>query len=769
MNFKKYPYIYTITLQNKAMFSSLRIFAATISCLIILVSCHKKETTNAHSNIGIIPLPNKVEKTSGVNTIKEFIFSDDALIKDFGAIISSLIPNSKIGSNANVVITMDKISEQEGYILEVLKDKINIKASSGKGAFYAIQSLRQLITFNPEGIPCMRIEDEPRFSYRGMHLDVGRHFFDVNFIKKYIDILAMYKFNTFHWHLTEDQGWRIEIKKYPKLQEIAAFRKETIIGHNNTNPQQFDGKRYGGFYTQEEVKDIVKYATARQITIIPEIEMPGHAQAALSAYPELGCTKGPFEAATKWGVFEDVFCPNEVTFTFLEDVLTEVMALFPSEYIHIGGDECPKTKWKESAFCQKLIKDKNLKDEHGLQSYFIQRIEKFLNSKGRQIIGWDEILEGGLAPNATVMSWRGIEGGIAAARLKHKVIMTPTDYCYFDYYQSQNATEPLGIGGDLPLSKVYSYEPIPDTLNEEEKKYILGAQGNVWTEYMKTPEHVEYMVLPRMQAMAEINWTNKESKNYDDFLSRLKHHFAWWKKLGYNFADKTNDLQSKVLAGDGNGVKLQLKTNGSDANILYSIDKPLDASGNKYNGDINVTKDATIIAGAFDGNKAAGKIDTFQFSMHLGAGKKITLSHQPAAKYSADGNGSILNGILGSNAKYGKEWLGFEGKDFEALIDLGSLITVDNIDLRFFNAPSQWIYPPKYVSVFFSQDGKNFNELPAFVIQPSKELIINYPLPTAKTKTKYIKIVAPNYGIIPDGKEGAGHGAWLFVDEIVVK
>ena len=738
-------------------------------CICIFISCNENTQVNPTENMGIIPLPNKIANISGINNTKEFVLSDHEFIKDFSSIISTLIPNLKIGNNENISIQKDETIKDEGYQIEILKDKINIKASSSKGTFYAIQSLRQLIEFHPNGIPCLRIEDAPRFPYRGMHLDVGRHFFSVADIKTYIDLLSTYKFNTFHWHLTEDQGWRIEIKKYTKLQEIAAFRKETIIGHNNTNPQQFDGKKYGGYYTQEEIKEIVKYAQQRQITIIPEIEMPGHAQAALSAYPELGCTKGPFEAATQWGVFEDVFCPNEVTFKFLEDVLTEVMELFPSEYIHIGGDECPKTKWKESAFCQKIIKDNNLKDEHGLQSYFIGRIEKFLNSKGRQIIGWDEILEGGLAPNATVMSWRGVEGGIAAAKLKHNVIMTPTDYCYFDYYQSQHSSEPLAIGGDLPLQKVYNYEPIPETLIENEKKYILGAQGNIWTEYMKDFKQVQYMALPRMQAMSELNWTNKELKNYDSFISRLQNHFSWWKKLGYNFADKSTDLHYFVKSGEGNGVKLELKTNGSKFPIHYAINSALDKNSKQYSKEIEINETCKIIAATFGNSTAKGRIDTINFNMHKGAGKKITLKNLPATKYSAYGPGSTLNGIIGSNSKFGTEWLGFEGKDFEAIIDLSKVTEVDNITLRFFNSPTQWIYPPKNVAVLFSQDGNNYNELPAFIIQPSTNTIIEYPLPTANTKTRFIKIIANNYGIIPDGKEGAGNGAWLFVDEVVIE
>lgn len=423
--------------------------------------------------------------------------------------------------------------KEEGYQLIVSPRFIHIKANTSKGFFYGVQSIYQLLPpsiystqklLQPAiwKVPCCEITDTPRFSYRGMHLDVGRHFFGVDFIKKYIDLLAMHKLNTFHWHLTEDQGWRIEIKKYPNLTKTGAFRKETLIGHYGDKPHKFDGKPYGGFYTQEQIKEVVAYAKTKYVTIVPEIEMPGHALAALAAYPELACTDGPFDVGTIWGIYDDVFCPEEKTFEFLENVLTEVCALFPGKYIHIGGDECPKKRWEESEFCQQLMKKNGLKDEHELQSYFITRIDKFLTSKGKKMIGWDEILEGGLSPNATVMSWRGTEGGIAAAKLQHDVIMTPTDFCYFDYYQGDPATEPLAIGGYLTLETVYNYDPMPADLTTEEQKYILGAQGNLWTEYIPTPDKAEYMAFPRGAAIAETTWTQADRKNLQDFLSRMK-------------------------------------------------------------------------------------------------------------------------------------------------------------------------------------------------------------------------------------------------------
>lgn len=434
---------------------------------------------------------------------------------------------------------------EEAYALTSNEQGVTIKSPSPQGIFYGIQTLRQLLppeiehtdpSLTPQNvewtIPVVEIEDHPRFSYRGMHLDVGRHFFPVEFVKKYIDILAMYKMNRFHWHLTEDQGWRIEIKKYPRLTEVGAFRDSTLSGHYGSGV--YDGQRYGGYYTQEEIREVVEYAQDRYVTIIPEIEMPGHSSAALAAYPQFGCKEdGDYHVKTSWGVFEDIYCPKEETFQFLEDVLTETMQLFPSEYIHIGGDEAPKAQWEESDVAQQVIEREGLENEHELQSYFITRMERFLNENGRQIIGWDEILEGGLAPNATVMSWRGIEGGIDAAKQGHDVVMTPTSHVYLDYYQADSDTEPLAIGGFTPLKKTYSFEPVPEELNEEEAEYILGAQGNVWTEYIKSPEKAEYMAYPRAMAIAELDWTAQVKEKFQPVLETPAKPFQTFRNPGY--------------------------------------------------------------------------------------------------------------------------------------------------------------------------------------------------------------------------------------------
>jgi hexosaminidase len=435
-----------------------------------------------------------------------------------------------------LMIRSDSIVQPGTYWLYSDKTGTTITAIDNLGIFYGIQSLLQLIRKNGNRaeLNATQIQgDYPNFRYRGMHLDVCRHFFPVNFVKKYIDLMAIHKMNYFHWHLTEDQGWRIEIKKYPKLTEVGAWRNGSMVGPYSD--QKFDNIRYGGYYTQEEIKEVVKYAAERHIQVIPEIEMPGHALAALAAYPEYSCTGGPFEVAKGWGVFDDVYCPKEETFAFLEDILDEVCELFPAQYIHIGGDECPKTRWKSCPNCQKRIREQGLKDEHELQSYFIQRIEKYLNAKGKKIIGWDEILEGGLAPNATVMSWRGTEGGIAAAKLMHDVIMTPGSHCYFDHYQAKKETEPHAIGGFTPLEKVFEFKPVPSELNNQLATYIIGAQANVWTEYMTTTEHVEYMVIPRISALAEVLWTGPGQSNYKDFKKRLAPMLMRLEEKGYNY------------------------------------------------------------------------------------------------------------------------------------------------------------------------------------------------------------------------------------------
>jgi len=447
------------------------------------------------------------------------------------------------GKRKGIQLKIDQSAKlgEEGYLLHVDRQGIVITASSANGIFYGVQSLKQLLPAGDSAglaVPFVEIRDEPRLAWRGLMLDVGRHFFPVSYVKQLLDYMAMYKLNTFHWHLTEDQGWRIEIKKYPKLTEMAHWRDETVLGHAS-HSKTYDGIGYGGFYTQDQIKDIVRYAADRYITVVPEIEMPGHSSAALAAYPQLGCTGGPYEVKKTWGVMKDVYCAGkEEAFLFLSDVIDEVCALFPSSYIHVGGDECPKDAWKECPACQKRIKDEGLADEHELQSYFIRRMEKHLLSKNRKLIGWDEILEGGLAPEATVMSWRGVKGGIEAARQKHDVVMTPNSHMYFDYYQKEDREgEPLAIGGYLPLEKVYHYEPVPEELSAEEARHIIGVQANAWTEYIANTSYLEYMTFPRICALSEVAWSPKMLKDFSDFQSRMGSEYGRLKMYGINYFD----------------------------------------------------------------------------------------------------------------------------------------------------------------------------------------------------------------------------------------
>lgn len=560
-------------------------------CVLLLMSIYQGKAQSDYSDINIIPLPSKIIKSDGIFrisnsptiSIKGFDKIPFTLTEFAGKIISE---NNRYEikqnyQSADLFLVQDKnIQSDEAYRLKISSSAIEISAKSEKGIFYGLQTLLQIVQQNNgvKSVALLEIEDSPRFIYRGALLDVGRHLFPVSFIKTYIDLLAQYKFNTFHWHLTEDQGWRIEIKKYPKLTSVGSNRSQTLINHLREKTPIYDSTPYGGFYTQEEVKDIVAYATSKYINVIPEIELPGHSLAALSAYPEFGCghNPGPYKVAEKWGVFEDVYCAGkEETFKFLENIFDEVLSLFPSKYIHIGGDESPKAKWKTCDFCQKRIKNNKLKDEHELQSYFIQRIEKYLNKKGRRIIGWDEILEGGLAPNATVMSWRGIKGGIAASQQKHDVIMVPSSHLYLDHKESNSIEEPLtiGFGVDriIPLEKVYSFDPIPAELTEEEKKHIIGLQANLWSEYIRTSEKALYMLLPRMLAVSEIAWTSLENKNWIDFSQqRLPIHLAEFDKNDFVYrVPEPIGAEEKTLKGGE--FTFDFKSPVAGAKIYYTI------------------------------------------------------------------------------------------------------------------------------------------------------------------------------------------------------
>ena len=693
----------------------------------------------------------------------------------------ALAPGSEAPKGAITLGLDPAIGNREGYVLTVKADRVTLNGQTENGVFYGIQTLRKSIPAETKAtsilLPAGSIQDEPRFSYRGMHLDVGRHFFPIEFVKKYIDLLALHNMNTFHWHLTEDQGWRIEIKKYPKLTEIGAWRDRTVIGRNT---EEYDNTRYGGFYTQEQAKEIVKYAGERYITVIPEVDLPGHMLAALAAYPEMGCTGGPYEVCPRWGIFEDVLCiGNDQTMQFLEDVMSEIIEIFPSKYVHIGGDEAPRTRWEKCPKCQARIKaeglkaDKNHTAEDRLQSYCMTRIEEFLNSKGRQIIGWDEILEGDVAPNATVMSWRGMEGGIKAAQLGHDVIMTPTSFCYFDYYQTADTKdEPLGIGGYVPIEKVYSLEPVPAALTEEQSKHILGAQANLWTEYIHSSEHVEYMILPRMAALAEVQWTQPEKKDFKDFTKRLARLMKFYQRDGFNYAKHVFDLKVDFTPDVAKKAVVVTLSTIDDAPIYYTLDgtEPTTASL-KYTEPVSITETADFQAVVIR-PEGKSKVVNKKISFNKATYCPIELTFQPSEKYKFGGAITLVDGMKGNDSYATGAWLGFVGGDVEAIIDLGQETEIKRVATNAIVDMSAWIMGSTGLVVSVSDDNKEFREVAVKDIPAEtnidKKGVENYEITFDPVKARYVKVVIKRSPALPKGHAGEGKAAYMFIDEIEV-
>ena len=679
------------------------------------------------------------------------------------------------GKNAIVLALGSEVENPESYQLKVTDQGVTITAPTEAGVFYGIQTLRKSLPIAlgaDVALPAVEIKDAPRFGYRGAHFDVSRHFFTIDEVKTYIDMLALHNMNRLHWHITDDQGWRLEIKKYPKLTEIGSQRSGTVIGRNSG---EYDGKPYGGFYTQEEAKEIVAYAAERYITVIPEIDLPGHMQAALAAYPELGCTGGPYEVWRQWGVSEDVLCAgNDQVLKFLEDVYSELIEIFPSEYIHVGGDECPKVRWEKCPKCQARIKalglksdDKHSKEER-LQSFVINHIEKFLNDHGRQIIGWDEILEGGLAPNATVMSWRGEKGGIEAAKQKHDVIMTPNTYLYFDYYQSTDTEhDPLAIGGYLPLERVYSFEPTAG-IPEEYKKYVTGVQANLWTEYIPTFSQVEYMVLPRMDALAEVQWTNAP-KDFKAFLPRLVRMTELYDRLGYNYAKHIFDIRASFTTdGDKGEIVVTLETEGS-ADIHYTLDgsEPT-ATSPKYEAPLRIKQNAEVKAVAVrpTGNS---RIFSEKIDFNKATAKPVTLKVAPSRGYDFNGGPELTDGLSGNdNYKTGR-WLGFQGKDLDAVIDLKEPTEFSKVSFNTNVVKGDWIMGAAGVTVKVSDDGQNFKEVASKVIpslgKDDKDGLYPQEISFDPVKARYVEVIIKS-DKLPTWHGGAGNPAFLFVDEI---
>ena len=756
------------------------IFTILILSILILTTIITSAQEKGN-NINIIPKPKSIvvnEGTFNLNPLTKIYYKNEA--KQIAEYLNQIISPStgfdlimkvwdnKVEDNSIIISLSNSLTNfgKEGYTLAVNSNNVLLEASELNGLFYGVQTLRQLLPVEIETkvkvdnvewkIPCVVILDEPEFVWRGLNLDCCRHFMTKEFVKRYIDLLAYHKFNTLHWHLTEDQAWRIEIKKYPELTKKGAFRTYD------------DGSVYGGFYTQEDIKEVVAYAQSRFINVVPEIEMPGHSTAAISCYPEISCTGGPFEVGTFWGIYYDIYCAgNEKTFQFLENVISEVVDLFPGKYIHIGGDEAPKNRWKECPKCQQRINDENLKDEHELQSYFVKRMEKFINSKGKQIVGWDEILEGGLAPEATVQSWRGVKGAIDAAKQGHDVIVSPTSHCYFDY--------PVDV---TDMQKVYLFDPIPAELTADERKHVLGSEGNMWTEYAPQ-ELIDDRLFPRMIALSEVVWTYPAERDYESFRQRVQKHYDRLDVLGVTYGLETKPFEiEKIYNEKTNAFDLSISQIQKDIN-LYAFSKqrgPMlsNPSGvEKFNIQVSQTEEFEFSFARSRSN--VGKIFKHNFTFNKATRKDVNLTYPYSEKYSAGGTNALTDGMRGSDTFRGgdKSWQGYQGTDFEALIDLGESTKVNKISIGFFQASSSWIVFPEYVEFYISEDGLNFKEVQKIINESSlrnpdwvqKDFIASL----GNINGRYVKIFAKNLTELPSFHPEAGGKPWLMIDEIIVE
>jgi hexosaminidase len=692
------------------------------------------------------------------------------------------------GSN-QVYFKTDQVMAPEGYSIDVQKNRIEIKASKPAGFFYATQTIRQLLPVEIESqqkqqnidwlVPVVSINDNPAFKWRGFMLDVVRHFFPKEDVLRMIDNLALHKINTLHLHLVDDQGWRIEIKKYPKLTSVGAWRVDHEDKPWGARPPQQPGEKatYGGFYTQEDIKEIVAYAQAHFMNVVPEIEMPAHVTSALAAYPQFSCKGTPLTVPSGglWPI-TDIYCAgNDSTFLFLQDVLSEVIDLFPSKYIHVGGDEATKTEWGKCPKCKKRIKDENLKNVGELQSYFMKRMEKFVNSKGRTLLGWDEILEGGLPAEATVMSWRGFQGGIEAANQGHDVVMTPTSDCYFDYYQGPMDQEPLAIGGYLPLSKVYNFNPVAPEISAEGAKHILGGQANLWTEFVPTFKHAEYMTFPRIAALAEAVWSPEEVRNWDDFSRRIKLFMKRYDQLGINYSKSAYKVTAKSeldpakkqlavsLKGELAGLEIHYTTDGSEPTNLSSI----------YSEPILLDKTSTLKAITFTDGIPFGKSMSLSLNLNKATVKPVKYLIPYSKNYKGSGEYTMVNGVHGTTNHSDGEWQAWEGTNMDVVIDLQQQTEIHSISAGSIQNSGAWIFFPKKVEFFVSADGANFQKVGEVVtdVDPlsGEKQLKEYTATFNPVKAGFVKVVATNLGKAPKGHQGAGDNAWLFIDEIAVE
>ena len=680
-------------------------------------------------------------------------------------------------SEVEISYVTDESLGEDAYEITARRGKVVVKASTERGFLYAAQTLAQMTT-GDGCIPCVHIYDAPRFAYRGMHLDVARHFFSVDQVKKYLDIMAIHKMNTFHWHLTDDQGWRVEIKRYPKLTEFGSMRKETAIG-KGWYDVKYDGIPHGGYYTQEEIREVVAYAASKGISVIPEIDVPAHMLAAVASYPELCCTGEQHDVWGRWGVSPEILCAGkEESFAFLENVLMEIMELFPSEYIHIGGDECPKTRWAECPLCQARMKALGIADDEkalvNLQAYVTNRVETFLDQHGKRIIGWDEILEGDISQSATIMSWRGTDGGIAAAKAGHDVIMTPNTHCYLDYYQSRRIQdEPFAIGGFVNVEKVYSFEPYTPEMTPEQRAHILGVQANLWTEYIKTPEHLEYMLLPRMSALSEVQWCAPEKKDYGRFLDKMSSMVKIYQKLGYNFARHIFEVQPVIGVDVDNACPQVRLTTQGDAPMYYTLDgsEPT-ASSTLYTEPVSI-RDGEVFKAIVVREDIPTHVYSQSFTRHKAMGKAITMNTEPSELYAAGLPQSLVNGVLNEDQDAAAgEWMAWRGNPVDVVIDMNGE-SYSTLSVRTFVSKWEDMYAPLGLEAYVSEDGQNFEPLAAEEYPIEEETVPDgikkYDLEFPETSARYLKVVVKTVPALPEWSERTGKPAYLFLDEIKVE
>ncbi len=759
----------------------------------------------ASGSITIIPEPVRVARQPGTFTITRETKVINAARDRVSETISLFVQRLRLATgfplpvlqadraSKNNVILFRTIRErdlgEEGYQVHVTPTSVEILAPTDAGLFYGSETVLQLLppqaydSTRTPGVawemPCVSIWDKPRFPWRGMHLDVSRHFFPLSFIYTYIDLIAMHKMNVFHWHLTDDQGWRIEIKKYPRLTDIGSWRvnREDQPWENRDPQQPGEKATYGGFYTQEQIKAVVRYAADRHVTIVPEIEMPAHSVEALAAYPQFSCTGGPF-TVPPGGVWPDstIFCAgNNGTFVFLENVLTEVMRLFPGTYIHIGGDEADKTNWARCPKCQARIRSEGLKNTEELQSYFIKRIARFLKEHHRKAIGWDEILEGGLPPGASVMSWRGVEGGINAVKQGSDVVMTPGSYCYFDSYQSADDSLSQVFSARLPLHKVYQFNPVPDSLSPEDSAHILGGEACVWTEQVPTPRRAEQVVLPRMAAMAEDLWSPLASRNWEDFVVRVDQETKRYAALGYAFAKNTYAVEIAITPDPRDRLeRAVLSTEAPVPEIRFTLDGSLpDSASPRYSGPITIDSSAQLRALAFRAGRPLGQPTGESIVFHRASFKPVTYRRAYSPKYTGGGPFGLTDGLRGSSQYADGRWQGFLEDDLDVQIDLGDSTSINSIACGFLENPGVYIFFPDSVDFDVSTDGVHFSRVGAVVPTYGREkrdlAVKDFAVTFAPVSGRYIRVHAKNVGTVPAGYKGEGEPAWVFADEVIVR